>query len=52
MKHHLLYRHNTMSEAVCVVVPAAAVGIEAGLNSLSLQSDQRGNHEEFIIYNT
>lgn len=29
--------HNTLSEAVCVVVPAAAVGLEAGLDSLSLQ---------------
>ena len=40
MNHHLLYRHNTTSEAVCVVVPAAAVGTEAGFNSLSAPSVQ------------
>lgn len=44
MNHHLLYIHNTTSEAVCVVVPASAVGMEAGLNSLSLQSAQTGTY--------
>lgn len=39
----VLYIHNTTSEAVCVVVPAAAVGMEAGLDSLSLQSVQAEN---------
>lgn len=39
MNHHLLYRHNTTSEAVCVVVPAAE-GTEARFNPLSPPSVQ------------